>query len=216
MRGYLILCLGIMCLIGCQGSYVRDTNVITADNTDASTKEAGKIEVTREEIKIKRPEVKGTDKTNTNTIETVRNEGNKQDTYSRETVGKEDDLSPNNILEELPVKEVDKRKDNKTTALYDETGIVSFISDEYDGRMTASGVRYDRNKMTAAHPSLQFDTKVLVTNLRNKRSVEVIIIDRFTPTKDRILNVSHSAAMALDLVESGITKVGIKIISNPD
>jgi len=69
--------------------------------------------------------------------------------------------------------------------------------------------------MTAAHPSLPFDTKVLVTNLRNKRTVEVIIIDRFTPTNDRILNVSNSAAIELDLVESGIAKIGIKIISSP-
>jgi rare lipoprotein A len=82
--------------------------------------------------------------------------------------------------------------------------------------MTASGVRYDRNKMTAAHPSLPFDTKILITNLRNKRKAEVIIIDRFSPTKDRILNVSYSAAVELDLVESGIAKVGIKIIANPD
>ena len=109
------------------------------------------------------------------------------------------------------------------SAVYDETGIASFISDEYVGRMTASGVRYDRNKMTAAHPSLPFDTKVLVTNLRNKRTVEVIIIDRFTPSNDRILNVSHSAAVELDLVESGIAKIGIKMTeisgnfnSNPD
>ena len=99
---------------------------------------------------------------------------------------------------------------------YDEVGNASFISDEYDGNMTASGVRYDRNKMTAAHPSLPFDTKILITNLRNKRKAEVIIIDRFSPTKDRILNVSHSAAVELDLVESGIAKVGIKIVANPD
>jgi rare lipoprotein A (peptidoglycan hydrolase) len=35
-------------------------------------------------------------------------------------------------------------------------------------------------------------------------------------SKDRILNVSYSAAVELDLVESGIAKVGIKIIANPD
>jgi rare lipoprotein A len=144
-------------------------------------------------------------------------ETNNKEANMRETVTKEDDISPANLLE-VPIKEAaDKRNSNdKQSILYDEVGIASFISDDYDGKMTASGVRYDRNKMTAAHPSLPFDTKILITNLRNKRKAEVIIIDRFSPTKDRILNVSHSAAVELDLVESGITKVGIKIIANPD
>ncbi|MHC4268997.1 MAG: septal ring lytic transglycosylase RlpA family protein [Planctomycetota bacterium] len=200
IRGYLILCIGFMCLIGCQGAYVRDTNVSNkTDNGNTSIKETGKIEAKSEEIKMRRLVIKDADKTNTG-----------------ETVDKENDLSSKNILEEVPIKVADKRKNNdEKTALYDETGVASFISDEYDGRMTASGVRYDGNKMTAAHPSLPFDTKVLVTNLRNKRTVEVIIIDRFTPTNDRILNVSNSAAIELDLVESGIAKIGIKIISSP-
>jgi rare lipoprotein A len=144
-------------------------------------------------------------------------EDKREETDMREVVTKEADISPANLLE-IPIKEeADKRKNgDKQSILYDEVGIASFISDEYDGKMTASGVRYDRNKMTAAHPSLPFDTKILITNLRNKREAEVIIIDRFFPTKGRILNVSHNVAVELDLVESGITKVGIKIIANLD
>ncbi len=99
---------------------------------------------------------------------------------------------------------------------YDETGSASFISDEYDGAMTASGSRYDRNGMTAAHPSLPFDTKIVVTNLRNKRSVELVVIDRFDPSNERILNVSHRAAVELDLMESGVVNVGIRIASDPE
>ncbi|MHC4322320.1 MAG: septal ring lytic transglycosylase RlpA family protein [Planctomycetota bacterium] len=133
----------------------------------------------------------------------------------REIVMREDDIAPANLLK-VPIKEEagKKNSNDKQSILYDEVGIASFISDDYDGKMTASGVRYDRNKMTAAHPSLPFDTKILITNLRNKRKAEVIIIDRFSPTKNRILNVSHSAAVELDLVESGVTKAGIKIIAN--
>ena len=70
--------------------------------------------------------------------------------------------------------------------------------------------------MTAAHASLPFGTKIVVTNLKNKRSTEVIIIDRFAPESNRILNLSRSAALELDLVESGVAKVGIKIIPDPD
>lgn len=57
----------------------------------------------------------------------------------------------------------------KQSGRYDEVGIASFISDEYDGKMTASGVRYDRNKLTAAHPSLPFGTRILITNLGNTK-----------------------------------------------
>jgi rare lipoprotein A len=63
--------------------------------------------------------------------------------------------------------------------------------------------------MTSAHPSLPFGTKILITNLGNNRKVEVIVIDRFHSTTDRIVNVSYRAGLDLDLIESGIAKVGI-------
>ena len=182
IRKLLALCIGIICIIGCGRTNIRDTN---------------NKEVSRSEVGMR---------------ETVKKEDGRKEINMRES-----DISPANLLE-VPIKgEADMTKNNdKQPILYDEVGIASFISDEYGGKMTASGVRYDRNKMTAAHPSLPFDTKILVTNLRNKRKAEVIIIDRFYPMKDRILNVSHSAAVELDLVESGIAKVGIMIIANPD
>jgi rare lipoprotein A (peptidoglycan hydrolase) len=182
IRKLLALCIGIICIIGCGRTNIRETN---------------NKEVIRSEIGMR---------------ETVMKEDGRKEINMRES-----DISSTNLLE-VPIKEeADKTKNNdKQPILYDEVGIASFISDEYGGKMTASGVRYDRNKMTAAHPSLPFDTKILVTNLRNKRKTEVIIIDRFYPIKDRILNVSHSAAVKLDLVESGIARVGIMIIANPD
>ncbi len=145
-----------------------------------------------------------------------------EETYTenniKETVIK-DTLSNTNNLTVNPSKETyteNNKNQHKQSNSYEEKGTASFISDEYDGKMTASGVRYDRDKMTAAHPYLPFDTKVLVTNLRNKRTAELIIIDRFPPAKDRILNVSHRAAVELDLIESGIAKISIKIIGNSD
>ncbi|GAN33137.1 MAG: septal ring lytic transglycosylase RlpA family protein [Candidatus Brocadia sp. AMX2] len=117
-----------------------------------------------------------------------------------------------NDIKSIDSKKTDAKNSSKQSDLYDETGIASFISDEYDGKMTASGVRYDKNKLTAAHPSLSFGTKILITNLMNKRKVEVIVIDRFYRTTDRIVNVSHRAGVELDLIESGIAKVGITII----
>ena len=182
IRKLLALCIGIICIIGCGRTNIRETN---------------NKEVSRSEVGMR---------------ETVMKEDGRKEINMRES-----DISSTNLLE-VPIKEeADKRNNNdKQSIPYDEVGIASFISDEYGGKMTASGVRYDRNKMTAAHPSLPFDTKILVTNLRNKRKTEVIIIDRFCPAKERILNVSHSAAVKLDLVESGIARVGIMIIANPD
>ena len=200
IKKFLALCIGIICIIGCGRTYIRETNNKEANRREADIKETSMKEGKREE---------------TNMRENVIKEADRKETNMREIVTKEADISPANLLE-VPIKEeADKRKNNdKQSILYDEVGIASFISDEYNGKMTASGVRYDRNKMTAAHPSLPFDTKILITNLRNKRKAEVIIIDRFLPTKGRILNVSHNAAVELDLVESGIAKVGIKIIAN--
>ncbi len=176
----LALCVGIVCIIGCGRTNIRET----------VNKEVNIKETSTREVKIEK-------------------------TKKREIVTNRGGISSVNLIE-VPLKEGTGKKNsnNKQSVLYDETGIASFISDDYDGKMTASGVRYDINKMTAAHPSLPFDTKILITNLRNKRKAEVIIIDRFSPTKNRILNVSRSAAVELDLVESGVAKVGIKIIAN--
>ena len=199
-RKLLVICIGVICIIGCGRTNIKETNSKVASRREADIKEPGMKDGKREDANMK---------------ENVIKEADRKETDMREIVMIKTDNSPVDLLE-IPIKEeVGKRRNNvKQPTPYDEVGIASFISDEYDGKMTASGVRYDRNKMTAAHPSLPFDTKILITNLRNKRKAEVIIIGRFSPTKDRILNVSYSAAVELDLVESGITKVGIKIIAN--
>ena len=200
IKKLLALCIGIICIVGCGRTNIRENDNKEANRREADIKETSMRKVKREEANMR---------------ETVMKEADRKETSTLEVATKEEDINPANLLE-VPIKEETGKRNNddKQSILYDEVGIASFISDEYDGRMTASGVRYDRNKMTAAHPSLPFDTKILITNLRNKKEVEVIVIDRFLPTKGRILNVSHNAAVELDLVESGIAKVGIKIIAN--
>ncbi len=200
IKKLLALCIGIICIVGCGRTNIRENDNKEDNRREADIKETSMRKVKREEANMR---------------ETVMKEADRKETSTLEVATKEEDINPANLLE-VPIKEETGKRNNddKQSILYDEVGIASFISDEYDGRMTASGVRYDRNKMTAAHPSLPFDTKILITNLRNKKEVEVIVIDRFLPTKGRILNVSHNAAVELDLVESGIAKVGIKIIAN--
>src|SRR5215210_6763328 len=54
-----------------------------------------------------------------------------------------------------------------------ESGVASYYADKFQGRPTASGEPFDQNKMTAAHRTLPFGTKVRVTHVANGRSVTV-------------------------------------------
>jgi rare lipoprotein A len=99
-----------------------------------------------------------------------------------------------------------------TYAQHVETGLASFYSDNLQGRMTASGEIYDTLKMTAAHRSLAFNTKIKVTNLENKKSVIVIINDRGPFVEGRIIDLSRAAAEKLGFVDKGVVKVTVEVI----
>jgi len=94
----------------------------------------------------------------------------------------------------------------------DETGMASFYNDNLQGRMTASGKVYDKLKMTAAHRSLAFNTKIKVTNLENKKSVIVLINDRGPFVEGRIIDLSRAAAEKLDFIDKGVVKVRVTVI----
>lgn len=95
-----------------------------------------------------------------------------------------------------------------------EEGLASYYADKFHGRKTASGERYHKNKFTAAHRTLPFDTKVKVTNLSNDSSVIVTINDRGPYGKGKIIDLSYCAAKELNFVKKGITKVKIEILSD--
>ena len=97
-------------------------------------------------------------------------------------------------------------------AQHTETGLASFYSDNLQGRMTANGEVYDKMKLTAAHRSLAFKTKIKVTNLENKKSVVVIINDRGPFVEGRIVDLSRAAAEKLDFVDKGVVKVKVEVI----
>jgi len=77
---------------------------------------------------------------------------------------------------------------------------------------TASGERMNPAKLTAAHRSLPFGTKVKVTNKRNGKSVVVRINDRGPFIKGRIIDVSKAAAQNIGMVRSGTAKVCYQIV----
>jgi len=96
-----------------------------------------------------------------------------------------------------------------------ETGIASWYGNPYHGRPAANGEIYDMEKMTAAHRTLSFGTLVRVTNLGNGKTVDVRIIDRGPFIDGRIIDLSHAAARAIDLIGPGTAQVRIEIISAP-
>lgn len=78
-------------------------------------------------------------------------------------------------------------------------GEASFYGPGFHGRRTASGERFDQQKLTAAHPKLPFGTEVMVTNLENGRSVRVEINDRGPFTRNRAIDLSHAAAKKIGI-----------------
>lgn len=94
-----------------------------------------------------------------------------------------------------------------------QVGTASYYSDRFQGRKTASGERYDRNRLTAVHRFLPFGSIVRVTNLANERSIVVRINDRFGHApRGRLVDLSRSAARQLGMLHSGLARVRIEVL----
>jgi rare lipoprotein A (peptidoglycan hydrolase) len=91
-------------------------------------------------------------------------------------------------------------------------GIASYYADDFNGKKTANGETYNMYKMTAAHRSLPFNTKVKVTNLDNKRSIIVRINDRGPFKLERIIDLSMAAATQLGMKGTGTANVKLEVI----
>jgi rare lipoprotein A len=97
-----------------------------------------------------------------------------------------------------------------------ESGDAAWYGREHQGRATASGEPFDMNKLTAAHPTLPLGTQLLVTNLKNGRSVQVRVNDRGPRTPGRIIDLSYAAAETLGSVQAGLIPVRVRIVSLPN
>jgi len=93
-----------------------------------------------------------------------------------------------------------------------QTGKASFYADKFEGSPTASGEKYRHNKLTAAHKSLPFGTKVKVTNIANNQTVEVVINDRGPYVDGRIIDLSKAAAEQLGFINLGLAEVQVEVI----
>ena len=92
-----------------------------------------------------------------------------------------------------------------------ETGLAAVYSNRLHGRKTASGERYDRNALTAAHQTLPFGTRVKVTHNKNKKSVILRINDRGPTQAGRILDISPRAAKALGMRPTAMAQVTAEV-----
>lgn len=104
----------------------------------------------------------------------------------------------------------------QNTAQFSQTGGCSYYGDEFHGRRTNSGERFDNKKFTCAHRKLPFGTILKVTNLQKNKVTFVRVNDRGPFVKTRILDVSKAAAKELDLIKYGVCKVKIVVVGNGD
>jgi rare lipoprotein A (peptidoglycan hydrolase) len=91
------------------------------------------------------------------------------------------------------------------------TGIASYY---WQDQMTATGERFDKTAMTAAHKTLPLNTRVRVTNVVNGKSVVVRINDRGPYKPGRIIDLSEAAAGILDMHTVGLVPVSVEVIAN--
>jgi len=99
---------------------------------------------------------------------------------------------------------------------YVEEGVASWYGDPFNGRRTSNGEIYDMHAFTAAHRTLPFGAIVRVTNLRNGKQTEVRITDRGPFVANRVIDLSLSAARAIEIVGPGTAPVRLEMLSGPN
>ncbi|MDB5807882.1 MAG: rlpA [Betaproteobacteria bacterium] len=95
-------------------------------------------------------------------------------------------------------------------------GLASYYGKGLQGKKTADGERFDKNEISAAHPTYPLGTRLRVTNLRNGRSVNLRVNDRgpTKPNRDKgvIIDLSEQAAHELGFARQGRTRVKTEVL----
>src|SRR5579871_3651067 len=94
---------------------------------------------------------------------------------------------------------------------YREEGVASWYGDDFQGKRTANGERFDMNSVSAAHPTLPMPSSVKVTNLDNGRQLDVRVNDRGPYKSQRVIDLSRRAAQLLGFDMAGTTHVRVEI-----
>ena len=94
-------------------------------------------------------------------------------------------------------------------------GNASWYGQEFDGKKTADGERFDSESLTAAHPNLPFGSIVRVVNPRNGKYELVRINDRGPYQEGREIDVSYRVARKLGLIHAGVNQVRLELLELP-
>jgi rare lipoprotein A len=95
--------------------------------------------------------------------------------------------------------------------------MATYYANRFAGRKTASGERYDPRALTAAHRTLPLGTVVRVTRVDGEGdAVTVRINDRGPYSSGRIIDLSMAAARRLGMLQEGVVRVRLEVISRPD
>jgi rare lipoprotein A len=97
---------------------------------------------------------------------------------------------------------------------FSQEGIASYYGKRFHNRKTASGLRYNMNKFTAAHRTISFGNIIKITNLKNGSSTLALINDRGPFIRKRILDLSKTSAKQINGL--GIPKVQLETLTLPD
>ena len=95
---------------------------------------------------------------------------------------------------------------------YRAEGIASWYGDDFHGRYTANREIFDKNSISAAHPTLPLPSYVRVTNLKNSRSIVVRVNDRGPYAQNRLIDLSYRTATLLGFHGHGVAKVRVEYI----
>lgn len=93
---------------------------------------------------------------------------------------------------------------------YDRVGTASWYGDKFHGKPTANGEIYDKNALTAAHPTLPLNSYVYITNMQTGQVLKVRLNDRGPFIDNRIIDLSEAAATALGIRNGGLAQVRVQ------
>lgn len=99
---------------------------------------------------------------------------------------------------------------------YQAVGVASWYGDAFDGKKTANGEVFDKKRLSAAHTTLPLPSLVEVENLDNGRKAIVRVNDRGPFARDRLIDLSHAAAIELGFERAGLAKVRVKYLGPAD
>ncbi len=123
------------------------------------------------------------------------------------------DTSKANVKLEIKLVDTTKIVEDFKYKFYKKQAHASYYHDRFNGRKTASGIRFDNKKYTAAHKKLPFGTLVKVTNEVNGKSVIVEITDRGPYTRAREIDLSKKAFLEIaNNKNSGVVFVTIEVV----